>query len=51
MGKDPHLGDSAVSLGAAKPVAQLCVQWAVELDMREPLFVMSTGQHAWNSAR
>ena len=27
----------------AKPVAQLFVQWAVELDMLEPLFVMLRG--------
>jgi len=51
VGKDTRLGDGAVSLGAAKPVAQLCVQWTVELDMLEPLFVMSTGQHVRNFAR
>ena len=43
VGEDPHVGHSAVSLGAAKLVAQLCVQWTVELDMPEPLFVTSTG--------
>ncbi len=46
IGQVGKIRTSAIVLSpwcAAKPLAQLFVQWAVELDMLEPLFVMLTG--------